>query len=297
MPALITSLLFVLLTAKAYAHGSESHNALSWTFDPWIVSPLLAMALLYASGAMRLRLRRRRTVEAVRRSLWFFWSGLAVLVLALVSPVHELGEHLFTAHMIEHELVIGIAAPLLVLAKPAAMMLWGLPEPLRQAAGAAMGRTASRALWRRLTAPVVATSLHGLAIWIWHYPPLFDATVSDVLMHRLQHLSFLGTAILFWWAMIWRARRGAAAWHQFVTMLHTTILGALIALVPTVLYRAQTRYAFEWDMTPLEDQQLAGIIMWVPGGIIYAGAALWFLKTWIQEASKGGANAERARLA
>jgi cytochrome c oxidase assembly factor CtaG len=297
MPALIAALLFFLLAVQASAHGGESHGSMGWTFDPWIVSPLLLMALLYASGVTRLRLRRGRPVEAVRRAGWFFWSGLAVLVLALVSPIHELGEHLFTIHMIEHEMVMAVAAPLLVLAKPAAMMLWGLPESIRRVAGAAMGSSASRALWRMLTAPVVATSLHGLAIWIWHYPPLFDATVTDVLMHRLQHLSFFGTAILFWWALIWRAGRGAAAWHQFVTMLHTSILGALIALVPTVLYRAQTQYALEWGMTPLEDQQLAGIIMWVPGGIIYAGAALWFLKTWIRNASKGGADADHIRLA
>jgi putative membrane protein len=297
MPALIAALLFLLLAVQASAHGGEGHDSINWTFDPWIVSPLLLMALLYASGVTRLRLRRGRPVEAVRRAGWFFWSGLGVLVLALVSPVHEVGEHLFTVHMIEHEMVMAVAAPLLVLAKPAAMMLWGLPEPIRRLTGAAMRSSASRALWRTLTAPVIATSLHGLAIWIWHYPPLFDATVTDVLMHRLQHLSFFGTAILFWWALIWRASRGAAAWHQFVTMLHTSIVGALIALVPTVLYRVQTRYALEWGMTPLEDQQLAGIIMWVPGGIIYAGAALWFLKTWIRDASRGGADADHVRLA
>lgn len=297
MPALIALLPAILMPFPAFAHGGESHGAMGWTFDPWVVTPLLVMALLYVSGGMRLRLRRRRSVIAVRRSAWCFWSGLGVLVLALVSPVHELGEHLFTVHMIEHELVVAVAAPLLVLAKPVAMMLWGLPEWIRRLTGAAMASGASRALWRALTAPAVATSLHGLAIWLWHYPPLFDAAVTDVLMHRLQHLSFLGTAVLFWWALIWRAGRGAAAWHQFVTMLHTSILGALIALVPTVLYRVQTQYALEWGMTPLEDQQLAGIIMWVPGGIIYAGAALWFLKTWIRDASKEETDADHVPVA
>ncbi|AXV17726.1 hypothetical protein CYG48_18100 (plasmid) [Neorhizobium sp. SOG26] len=297
MPALISSLLLVLGSSQALAHGSESHDVLGWTFDPWIVVPLFAMALLYALGVIRLRLRRGRTAEMTKRAALFFWSGLAVLVLALVSPVHELGEHLFTIHMIEHELVVAVAAPLLVLARPAAMMLWGMPERVRRSAGSAMGSIACRALWRTLTLPAVATSLHGLAIWIWHYPPLFDATVTDILMHRLQHLSFFGTAVLFWWAIIWRASRGVAAWHQFVTMLHTSILGALIALMPTVLYRIQTQYALDWGMTPLEDQQLAGIIMWVPGGFIYAVAALWFLKIWIRDAKKGGAGADEIRLA
>jgi cytochrome c oxidase assembly factor CtaG len=296
MSALITVLLFALSAFQALAHGGESHERMGWTFDPWILAPLLVLALLYLSGTVRLRLRRGKHVRAVRAG-WFFWSGLAVLVLALVSPIHELGEHLFTIHMIEHELVVAVAAPLLVLARPAALLLWGLPAAARRHVGAVMGSRVSRGLWRILTAPAVVTSLHGLAIWVWHYPPLFDATVTDITMHRLQHLSFFGTAILFWWALIWRADRGAAAWHQFVTMLHTSILGALIALVPTVLYRVQTQYASEWQMTPLEDQQLAGIIMWVPGGIIYAGAALWFLKTWIRDASRGGTDADRIRVA
>ncbi|OLP57932.1 hypothetical protein BJF93_13930 [Xaviernesmea oryzae] len=296
MPALILGFA-LLLTQSAHAHGGAAHDALGWTFDPWIVTPILLMASLHGAGMLRLRLRRGLLSRGNSRRGLVFWAGLACLAGALMSPLHEYGEHLFTLHMIEHELVVAVAAPLIVLGRPIAPMLWALPRRARAALAQGLRSRALRLSWRAGTTPAVATFLHALALWIWHAPPLFDATVTHGALHRLQHLSFFGTAILFWWAMLWRASRGTAAWHQFVTMLHTSVLGALIALAPTVLYQAQTRYALEWGLSPLEDQQLAGIVMWVPGGLVYAGAALWFLATWIRTASKGGLDGTRIGLA
>jgi cytochrome c oxidase assembly factor CtaG len=114
---------------------------------------------------------------------------------------------------------------------------------------------------------------------------LFDAAVVSVAMHRLQHLSFFLTAILFWWSVLRNSESGVAAWHLFITMLHTSILGALMALAPRVLYTAQTATALDWGLTPLEDQQLAGLIMWVPAGTIYAGAALALAAIWVRHSS------------
>jgi cytochrome c oxidase assembly factor CtaG len=141
----------------------------------------------------------------------------------------------------------------------------------------------------------VATVLHGVAIWVWHVPAFFDASITVVALHRLQHLSFLLTALCFWWAVIWKVGRGSAGWHVFVTMMHTSVLGALIALAPRVVYVSQTQAASEWGMTPLQDQQLAGLVMWVPGGIVYAGVALAMLASWIAASSRGGAYASRIR--
>jgi putative membrane protein len=113
--------------------------------------------------------------------------------------------------------------------------------------------------------------------------------VTNTAMHRLQHLSFFATAILFWWAVLWKSHYGAASWHMFLTMLHTSILGALMALAPRVLYIAQTQTASAWRLTPLEDQQLAGMIMWVPAGTIYAASAMTMLALWIHGSSERGA--------
>ena len=140
---------------------------------------------------------------------------------------------------------------------------------------------------------MVATLLHGMAIWAWHAPALFDAAVESMPLHRLQHLSLFATATMFWWSIIWKMNRGLAAWYLFLTMLHMSILGALIALSPRVRYAVQTRTAGDWGLSSLEDQQMAGLVMWVPAGVIYAAAALALTALWISNSGKGSAGGTR----
>ena len=295
MRTLIALALFCLLRASpAIAHGPEPHQSnWVWTFDSWIVTPLIMAGVLYAVGSWRLR-RRARSVAQSQRAM-FYGAGWLTLAAALVSPLHWLGEHLFTFHMIEHEIVMAISAPLMVVARPVAALLWGLPRRIRRQFGNAMRTDVARTAWNFVSGGAVATLLHALAIWAWHAPVLFDAAVENVALHRFQHLSFFLTAVLFWWSMLWRSARGVAAWHLFLTMLHTGVLGALMALAPRVLYVMQTRTAQDWGLTPLEDQQLAGLMMWVPAGTIYAGAALAMAARWISTSSRGAENVQRLR--
>ncbi|TAU57467.1 cytochrome c oxidase assembly protein [Rhizobium ruizarguesonis] len=289
MSALICTLIFLTIAVPAMAHGDDDHAAtLSWTFDPWIVLPIALISLLYFAGRIRLSRRTRRS-GAMRWQDLFFCGGMLTLAGAIISPLHWLGEHLFTFHMIEHEIVMAVSAPLLVLARPVGLLLWGLPRRARGRLGAAMRTPFIRRSWHLSTGATNATVIHGVAIWGWHLPFLFDAAVTNTAMHRLQHLSFFATAILFWWAVVRKSEYGASAWHLFVTMVHTSILGALMALAPRVLYIAQTQTAGAWGLTPLEDQQLAGMIMWVPAGTIYAAAALTMLALWIRGSSERGA--------
>jgi putative membrane protein len=283
--------LFLLgvLVGAALAHGTDVHGTeATWTFDPWVVGPLLAVGLPYLFGAWSLR--RRTTIGHSARA-WdatAFTAGWLTLAGALVSPLHWLGEHLFTFHMIEHEIVMAISAPLLIAARPIGTMLWSLSRRARVRMGRLLRWHAFVAVWDWLSAGGNATVLHGVAIWAWHTPTLFDAAVTNVAVHRLQHLSFLLTAMLFWWSVFYRSNPGLAAWHLFVTMTHTSILGALMALAPKVLYQAQTAPALGWGMTPLQDQQLAGLIMWIPAGTVYAGAAMAFTVIWIRNSGKAG---------
>ncbi|WP_245441525.1 cytochrome c oxidase assembly protein [Rhizobium vallis] len=275
----------------ALAHGAEEHTAsYAWTFDPWVVIPLCTAAALFAIGTGRLlcRVSPGRPEQLLRIVAYF--AGLLSLTVALVSPIHWLGEHLFTYHMIEHEIVLAISAPLLVLSRPTAMCVWSLPRFARRWMARAFNASPVRGLWRWLTGGINATVLHAVAIWAWHVPILLDASLTNLAMHRLQHLSFLITALIFWWAIIWRSERGAAAWHLFVTMMHTSVLGALMALSPRVLYVAQTASAPEWGLTPLEDQQMAGMLMWIPAGTVYAGAAIFLLSKLIRDSGRRGAN-------
>jgi putative membrane protein len=287
MKRLLASILCLLLgTETTFAHG-EGQPALSWTFDPWIALPLGVLLLLYIKGMARLW---RRSCSSRQRRLWqalAYASGWLSLAGALVSPLHQLGEHLFTAHMIEHEIVITIAAPLLVLARPGGAFVWSFARRERQFVRRLVRGPAVRRSWRWLTRPLNATLLHALAIWIWHVPPFFDAAVVDLGLHRLQHLSFFATAVLFWWSLLWRAEAAVATGELFITMIHTGILGALMSFAPRVLYAVQTSDAPRWGLTPLEDQQLAGLVMWVLVGTIYAGVAIAFFASWIQGSSRG----------
>jgi putative membrane protein len=215
-------------------------------------------------------------------------AGWLTLAGALVSPVHHWGTGLFTIHMIEHELVMAMAAPLLVLGRPGAAMAWALPPFVRGRLGPLLRRSGMRAGWRSLTRPLAATLSHGIAIWAWH--------VANVALHRLQHVSFILTGLLFWWALVRRRNAGIAAAHLFATMLHTSILGAIVALAPHVLYRLQTVGAAQWGLTPLQDQQLAGLIMWIPAGAVYATAALLFFAAWVRRSGQITARAHASEI-
>jgi len=271
--------------APAFAHGGAPEHGMSWTFDPWIVTPLTGLGALYLGGTAALRLRTAR-VTGLKLTDGLYWAGWISLAGSLVSPLHWLGERLFTFHMIEHEIIMAVSAPLLVLANPVGVLLWGLPRRLRVLVGRAMRHKVVSTSWGWLTQGSHATLLHGIAIWAWHAPVLFDDAVTDVAIHRFQHLSFFLSAILFWWSVFRRSDAGAGAWHVFITMLHTSVLGALMTLSPRVLYSDQTAISTAWGLTPLEDQQLAGIIMWVPAGTIYAGTALALAAIWIRQSGQ-----------
>jgi cytochrome c oxidase assembly factor CtaG len=178
--------------------------------------------------------------------------------------------------MIEHELLMLVAAPLLVLARPLGAMLWAFPTTGRRSLADLSRRRVLRTPFSVLTAPVNATLVQAAALWLWHVPGLFDLALSREPWHVAQHLSFLLSALLFWQAMLSDVRtRGLAAICLFATSLVAGALGALMAFSDSPWY---ARYASlgmaPFGLTPVEDQQLAGLLMWIPGGVIHAGAAL-----------------------
>jgi putative membrane protein len=289
MPVLIAVLVLLISVTSVTAHGNETHaDSYACTFDPWVVIPLLIAISLYTAGFAKLWARAILGRRQLSQRAILYAAGILSLIAALVSPLHSMGERLFTFHMIEHEIVMAIAAPLIVLSRPVATLLWAIPRGVRHQLGNLISRKMSRRIWNFITAGTVATVVHAVAIWLWHVPALLDASVVDLTTHRVQHLSFLLTALLFWWSVIWRSQRGMAAWHIFATMVHTSLLGALIALSPRVLYPIQTQFAADWGLSPLEDQQLAGMLMWVPAGTVYAGAALALIWLWVASSSKEG---------
>jgi putative membrane protein len=213
-------------------------HALTWT--------LLALGTVAYSVGVR-RLWRRaglgRGLGVVH--IVSFGFAISVLLVALLTPLHHLAEERLWAHMVQHELLMVIAAPLLVAARPLVALRVALPK------------------W--LSDPLVAWIAHAAAIWLWHVPGIFEAAAYHEALHFAQHASFLVTALMFWWTVF--ARPGAGVASLFTTMLHTGALGALMALSNRSWYAG---YA-------LEDQQLAGLVMWVPAGAAYPLAALLLL--------------------
>ena len=277
------SALMCMCPAVAAAHTGQSlqpHDLRSaWEFDPGVVIPLAISAFLYARGS------RCQTIFGPRQRV-LFWSGWIALALALVSPLHPLGEALFSAHMVQHEILMIVAAPLLVLSRPLVTFLWGMPFEWRRSAGRWSKTQPVQRCWTFLTDPFAAWWLHAAAIWIWHAPVMFDLTLQSELAHTVQHLSFFFSALLFWWALFYahgRKSYGAGVLYVFTTAVHTSILGALLTFSPHVWYSAYIATAPAWGVTPLEDQQIGGLIMWIPANIVYIAAGLALFAAWLKE--------------
>jgi putative membrane protein len=281
-------------------HEGQPHNwhdlARAWSFEPLVVVSLLLSAALFIVGLRRLEGRAIRRWEAL-----CFAGGWLALFVALVSPVHAWGRVLFSAHMSQHEILMLVAAPLLVLGRPLIAFLWALPLNWSRRAGHLGKVVWINRVWQTLTIPLVAWFVHAIALWTWHIPVLFEAVLHNEAVHTAQHLSFLISALLFWWALIHGPQGamgyGAAVLYLFTTSIHSGVLGALITVARSVWYPSYVGMTTSWGLTPLEDQQLGGLIMWIPAGLVYLIAGLALFAGWLREADLRAAKREHLELA
>ena len=252
----------------------------AWTFEPAVLAAVCGLAAVYAFGVWRGSAHRVKRAEVAA-----FVLGWITIVVALVSPIDAVGSALFSAHMVQHELLMIVAAPLIVAGTPVRLLASAAAATCRMMPRASRTTSAAFAL---ASSAVVAWLLHAAAIVLWHVPALFDAAVTNDGIHAAQHLSFFGTALLFWWGILrGRTSRGTALVAVFTTAVYTSALGALLTVAPRSWYSAYTAAsAGAWGLTPLEDQQLGGLIMWVPAGIIYTGVALWLFAAWLRDSDR-----------
>lgn len=276
-------LLFIAAVCPVLAHEGEPlqpHDVwTTWSWDPFIVAGLFLSAFLYWRGD-----RAGHGIRGWERTA--FWSGWVSLAVALISPLHPAGEVLFSAHMAQHEILMLVSAPLLVLGRPLVASIWGLPESWRKPAGRISRTSLVSGLWRWLTRPLNAWWIHAIALWAWHAPSLFEMTLKSDFVHAMQHLSFLLTALLFWWTLL-RGREaslkyGPAVFYVFTTGVHSSILGALLTFSRVPWYASYANTTQAWGLTALEDQQLGGLIMWVPAGFVFLAAGLVLFAKWMQ---------------
>ena len=143
----------------------------------------------------------------------------------------------------------------------------------------------------------MAWIIHAAALWIWHVPALFQATIDNDFVHSLQHMSFLFSALLFWWAIMHGRKKisgyGLAVLYMFTTALHSGLLGALLTFTTSIWYPVYATTAKPWGLTALQDQQLGGLIMWIPAGVVYIVAGVALFAGWIRESEKRATKRDR----
>jgi putative membrane protein len=258
----------------------------AWSLEPVTVALLALAALLYGVGAARLH--RRGRPLAIRRTVAFY-AGLSILAAALLSPLHSLAELLLSAHMVQHLLLILVAAPLLVHGAAAVPVMVALPPNIRRGARTIRSRVAPA--YRLALHPVIVGSVHALVMWSWHLPALYRAGLQSSVVHALEHASFLVTALLFWTLVMGAGRRrratiGAGILVVFATMLQSSALGAVLTFATRPLYTVHVVRAPEWGIGPLVDQELAGLIMWIPAGAIYLLTMAVLFGAWLKDANR-----------
>tara|TARA_R110002072_G_scaffold303089_1_gene493113 strand:- start:7958 stop:9328 length:1371 start_codon:yes stop_codon:yes gene_type:complete len=289
--ALSFALVFLGPAARVFAHGGAAHAHdtrapreptrgltdfwTQWTFDPWVLIGLAVASLLYWRGVRTLWRRAGRDHGVRRWQVVAFTAAIASLVFALISPLHAISEELFSVHMVQHLILMVVAAPLFILGDPLLVWLWAVP-----------GRTRGRLLrwwrgkgWLRRVAaflrhPLVVWAAYALVLWIWHLPSLFQATLVSDLIHGVQHSCFFAVSLLFWYTVVDFARNrrrthGAAILLIFMTMMQAMALGVMVASADSLLYPIYGERTEPWGLDPVEDQQLAGLVMWMPPGVVY----------------------------
>jgi putative membrane protein len=264
------------------ASKGDSLPSVPWSWEPSIVLPLVVLFGVYTVG-----LFRRGNIHTLRWRHASFYAGWLTLILALVSPIHELGEQLFSAHMLQHEILILVSAPLISAAHPGATMLWAFAPRHRVNLGGWIHAVEHSTLIAFLTRPLVAWLLEAATLWIWHIPALYQATLTSDWIHAAQHLSFFVTAVLFWSALYGVGRSamsyGAATFYVFGTTAHCSALGALLTFSTVLWYPAYQQTTQSWGLSPLQDQQLGGVIMWVPSGLVFVVIGLALFAKWLRE--------------
>lgn len=255
----------------------------AWNLDPTLLLGFFLAVWAYRRGQTG---GPRRNADIWRARC--FAGALVAVGVALVSPLDALSSALASAHMVQHVLLLLVAAPLLALSAPSSTLLRGSPLAVRRASGRWRRRLRlTRANLRALRHPIALWLLHVGTLWFWHAAVPYGAALENELLHVLEHASFLVTALLFWRVVIGargagRVSHGFGVLLVFAMAMQSVFLSALLTFARTPWYSSYAATTAPWWLEPLADQQLAGVIMWIPAGLIYLTAALTLMITWVQ---------------
>jgi len=273
----------VVRTARAHVQDGLPERPwwAVWDLRPDVIALLALAAALYVSGWLRLR-RRGGGAAAPTWRLASYLGGLALLALALLSALDVYGSLLFSVHMVQHLFLMLLAPPFLFWGRPLAVSLWGLPSALRRRLrGPLAGPARLRRALTWLSRPAQAWLVYLAVLTAWHLPAAYGAAQGNSLIHDLEHLSFFGSAFLFWWHVFaapphWHGLLGLGRRMAYLVaaFVHSQILGIVLAFAPVPLYPyyAERGGALGWSV--MDDQAASGAIMWVPGGLVYGVAMI-----------------------
>jgi putative copper resistance protein D len=286
---LVALALGVSLPSTALAHGDGApaprwpEVLLEWSLDPLAVAGIALVALAYLAAVRRVGTAHAANPHPAYRS-WLFAAGLAAIGLALLSPIEAYEGRLFSVHMLQHMLLELVAAPLLLAGAPITLALRAASPRWRRRLLAVLRSRAVHAL----SFPVLAWLLFAAVNWGWHFSVLYDQALESQLLHYLQHGTFLGAALLFWWPVIgadpspWRLPHPVRLLYLFLAMPQNSFLGVAIMSAGSVLYPHYVTNVRAWGPTPLEDQELGGAIMWVGGDLVFLAAMAIVVVMWMR---------------
>lgn len=260
----------------------------AWNPDPVLLLVLTLPCWAYVRG----RLGTARARFDGRRAGCFV-AAVLTLAVALLSPLEALSSALASAHMVQHVLIVLVAGPLFAIAAPGSAILRGAPAPLRTTVGTwrrlMRGRLPTTGLLRN---PVAMWALHVATLWLWHSSYAYDAALASDPIHIVEHISFLVTGVLFWRLVVGtrspgRVANGFGILLVFAMAMQSVFLSVLLTFSNEPWYDGYASTTDPWGLGQLADQQLAGVIMWVPAGVVYVVTALGLFGAWMRASDRG----------
>jgi putative copper resistance protein D len=268
---------------------------LGWSFEPVITLGLVGAAVAWTVAVRRVNAAHPSSPVPRARSIAFAF-GLTAIAFALMSGIEQYDTALFSVHMVQHVLLILVAAPLMALAAPVTLLLRvSRPEARRRWILPALH---SRLL-KTISHPVVAWVVFAAVMWGSHFSPLFNLALENPSIHDLEHVLFLAAALLFWWPAVgldpapWRMPHAARGFYVFLQMPQNTLLAVVILYAAGPLYPHYATLNRPWGPTPLADQQLAGGIMWIAGDLLFIAAIGAIIAAWMRFEDRNAAQADR----
>lgn len=296
----LIAILIAMMPAMALAHTrprpTPENVWAAWYLDPVVVVSMLLASWLYLRGVRDLWITagQDKVISRRRRNAWY--GAMISLAVALFSPIDALGGALFSVHMVQH-LILFVVTPLfLAYTRPGLGMWWGLPATWRRRAGNGIGSwSVSRRLHGANRNPMLIVMVFTAVLWLWHTPALYNAALRSDVVHALEHFSFMAGAYLLWsWLLSvgfgeggpTGGRQGLAVLIVFATVMQSGVLGAILTFARTPLYDIHEGYTEMWGLTLIEDQQLAGVLMWVPMGMTFTLVALLLFRSMLADSER-----------